>query len=76
MDNLYLVDKNDWERTRNLAYIIAQCNSKRKLSPEKVMKFPWDDEKNSVEHDRISDEELQKLQEERKILEEKMRPRM
>lgn len=75
MENLYLVDKADWERTRNLAYIIAQVNSKKKLSPEKIMKFPWDSE-SSGDHTRLTDEEVARLEEERKILEEKMRPRL
>jgi len=55
MDNLYLVDKNNWETTRTLAYIIAQGRSTKKLSPEKIMKFPWDEEENQRE--RISEDD-------------------
>ena len=76
MDNIYLVDKSDWEMTRTLAYFIAQVNSKKKLSPQKILKLAWDDEKNEVEHDRLTDAEKQKLDEERKILEQTMRPRL
>ena len=75
MENLYLVDKSDWERTRTLSYIVAQVNSKKKLSPEKIMKFPWDSE-SSGDHTRLTDAEVARLEEERKILEEKMRPRL
>ena len=74
MDNLYLVDKADWEQTRTLAYIIAQGNSTKKLSPEKIMKFPWDEE--SGEHPRLSDEEKQNYLEEWKNAEELFKKRM
>ena len=71
MDNLYLVDKSDWERTRSLSYIIAQGNSTKKLTPEKIMKFPWDSEE-SGEHRRLSDEEKQKYDEMRKLEEARL----
>ncbi len=31
-----------WEQTRFLAYIIAQCNSKKRLKLEDILKFDWD----------------------------------
>lgn len=62
MDNLYLVDKSDWERIRSLSYIIAQGNSTKKLTPEKIMKFPWDDEE-SGEHTRLSEEKKKEFDE-------------
>lgn len=75
MENLYLVDKSPWEMTRTLAYIIAQVNSKKKLSPEKILRLPWDSESSS-DHTRLTDAEVARLEEERKILEEKMRPHL
>lgn len=75
MDNLYLVDKNQWEQTRTLAYIIAQGNSTKKLSPDKILSFPWDEEE-SGEHPRLSEEEKQNYLEEWKNAEELFKKRM
>lgn len=75
MDNMYLVDKSQWEQTRSLAYIIAQGNSTKKLTPEKIMKFPWDEEE-SNEHTRLSDKEKQNYLEEWKQTEELFKKRM
>lgn len=74
MDNLYLVDKSQWEQTRTIAYMIAQVNSKRKLSPSKVMSFPWEEEDHS-EHTVITQEEKQKRDEDWKQMEQMMRPK-
>lgn len=73
MDNIYLVDRGDWERTRSLGYIIAQCNSKRKLSPSKILHFPWDDEKSDSDQEKLSEEEKQKRDQEWKLMEESVR---
>ncbi len=35
--------KDEWERTRMLMWIVAQVNSRSELSPDDVMKFPWDE---------------------------------
>ena len=48
-------------------YIFAQSNSKKKLSPQDIMKFPWDEvelEKN-IE---ISNEDIQRLKEKSKTI--------
>ena len=71
MDNLYLVDKSSWEQTRSLAYIVAQSNSTKKLSPNKILSFPWDSEE-SGEHRRLSDEEKQKYDQMRKAEEARL----
>ena len=36
--------KNDWEQTRMIAYIIAQCNSTKQLKPTDILKFDWDND--------------------------------
>lgn len=33
----------EWEQTRTVAYVTAQVNSTKKIKPEEVIKFPWDD---------------------------------
>lgn len=74
MDNLYLVDKNQWEQTRTLGYIIAQGHSTKKLSPAKIMKFPWDDEESGQgQRERISEEDKKKYDEAWKHEEERIK---
>ena len=62
MDNLYLVDKADWEQTRTLGYIIAQGNSTKKLTPQKIMKFPWDEEETG-QREKLSEEKKKEFDE-------------
>ena len=56
--------QEDWERTRFLAYLQVQSNSKKKWKLEDVIKFTWDD--NSYDSDEenktITKEQIQKLQ--------------
>ena len=66
------VDKNAWERTRTLCYLIAQTNSTKRLKPQDIMKFPWETEKEQKEIERqkstiklkkeITKEEIEMLQ--------------
>lgn len=43
LGNVDMVHRDDWERTRLLAYITAQANSTKTLSPADVLPLPWDD---------------------------------
>lgn len=36
--------REDWERTRFMAYITAQCQSTKKMKPTDIIKFKWDNE--------------------------------
>ena len=42
-------ERDSWEQTRLIAYIVAQANSTKKLSMEDLMRFPWDIERNDEE---------------------------
>lgn len=42
--------RTDWERARMLAAIVIQPHTKRKLTPQKLLPFPW--EKKSKKADR------------------------
>lgn len=55
----YLKDKESWEQTRLLGYILAQSNSKKKLKPTDILKFPWDEEKKGDTS--ISNEDVERL---------------
>lgn len=35
---------NEWEVCRNQMYVIAQTQSRKKLSPKGILKLPWDEE--------------------------------
>lgn len=59
--------RDAWEQTRLIMYVIAQSNSKKKLSPEEIMKFPWEDEKGSEERmPEPTEEEVNALREKMK----------
>lgn len=45
MRGYHLRERDEWERTRQIAYMIAQVNSSKELSPTSIMPFPWDKEK-------------------------------
>ena len=42
ISNLHRKDRNSWEQARMIAYVIAQCNSTKKLKPTDIMQFTWD----------------------------------
>lgn len=42
-DNLEYSDFTQKEMSRILGYIIAQTQSRKKLKPEEIMQFPWDE---------------------------------
>jgi hypothetical protein len=57
------LERNQWEQTRVLAYILAQVNSKKKLSPSDIVSFKWDDN-NGIEEEHItsiSDSDIERL---------------
>lgn len=43
--------KDDWERMRMLAAIVIQPHLKRKVTPQKLLPFPWEDTAKSVRCD-------------------------
>ena len=56
----YYSHKDDWEQSRMIAYMIAQTNSKKKLTFQDITKFYWEDEEEK--HDTsISREDIERL---------------
>lgn len=60
--------REEWERVRRLAYVVAQVNSTKVLEVEDVMRFPWDDEEDMTEEQRMQikeneERELKELRE-------------
>jgi hypothetical protein len=73
-DNYYRKFQNQWEMTRFIAYITAQCQSTKRLSPDEIMKFPWSGQKSDKKGKTqpIDDEKRQKIIAEMQKLEKKV----
>lgn len=57
------MDKTGWEQTRLISYVMAQCNSSKKLKPTDIIKFSWDNQDYDTA---ISNEDIQRLKEKAK----------
>lgn len=59
----YYAHKDEWESSRLIAYLIAQVNSRKKLSLNDIVKFYW--EKDEEEEDiSINKEDMERLKKE------------
>lgn len=59
IDGLNRRNREAWEQTRLLGYIIAQVNSTKTLKQTDILRFPWDeDEKKDTG---VTDEEMKRL---------------
>ncbi len=65
ISNLHKKDRYSWEQARMVAYVIAQCNSTKKLKPTDIMQFTWDEE-SSTNDTSISNEDIKRLREKAK----------
>ena len=66
LENLPYLDRSSWEQSRLQAYVIAQVNTKKKLTQQDVIKFKWEDMKNFMKDEHIkeiSTSEIIRLQE-------------
>lgn len=59
MENLRFLDVNGWEQARFLGYCGVQVYSKKKLSPQDLLSFSWEEEEHETE---ITDEQVARLQ--------------
>lgn len=57
--NLHKKNKESWEQTRMLGFIIAQTQSTKKIKPEDIIKFPWDNEESHITS--VSNEDKERL---------------
>lgn len=53
--NQYRRHKDDWEQARLIAYLIAQCNSKKRMKLTDIVQFPWEKKniKNEIDFEAI-----------------------
>ena len=62
IQNLKYIDKDAWERLRIQIYSNVQMNTKKKLKPEDILKFPWEQE-DKPKDTSISNEDISRLRE-------------
>lgn len=64
LDGLTRRNRESWEQTRLLGYIIAQGNSTKSLKQTDILRFPWDEEnEKEVKDTGVSDEDVKRLRE-------------
>jgi hypothetical protein len=62
LKNIFKKNKESWEQTRMIAYVMAQTNSSKQLKPTDILKFNWD----NIDSDKdtsISKDEITRLKE-------------
>lgn len=69
IENMWMKDKTSWEQTRTVGYITAQCQSTKKIDPQEMMSFPWE---NKVEKVEDTPEEIEMMRKEMKDMENKL----
>ena len=60
MKYAYYAVKDGWEQARLVAYIVAQCNSKRTLKMQDILTFYWEKEQNN-DDTKITKEDIERL---------------
>ena len=70
IDGLNRRNREAWEQTRLLGFIIAQSNSTRTLKQTDILRFPWDEEEKKDTSG--TDEEMQRLRAKAKEVESQL----
>lgn len=70
LDGLNRRNREAWEQTRLLGYIIAQSNSTKTLKQTDILRFPWDEEKKETS---VTDDEMKRLREKAKAVESQLK---
>ena len=63
-------NRESWEQTRLIGYIIAQSNSTKTLKQTDILRFPWDEEEKKDTS--VTDEEIERLRAKAKIVESQL----
>lgn len=61
LDGLARRNRESWEQTRIVGYIIAQANSSKTLNQTDILSFPWDEENEKEKATTVSDEDVKRL---------------
>ena len=70
IDGLNRRNREAWEQTRLLGFIIAQSNSTRTLKQTDILRFQWDEEEKKDTS--VTDEEMQRLRAKAKEVESQL----
>lgn len=73
VQNLEYYERGDWERTRFLAYCNLQKSSSKKIKPQDLITFPWENEESSTDQintnsEPLTQDEIKRLKEKAKII--------
>jgi hypothetical protein len=71
LENLQYDDVNSWEQTRLRIYSTAQMMSKKQMTPQDLMKFPWE-EKEEEHKTSITNEEIEDLEKKARTIQKKV----
>ena len=66
IENIPYTDRALWETARVNAYVVAQVNSRKKLTQQDILKFKWEDMSNFMHEEHIiemSNEDIKRLEE-------------
>lgn len=66
IENIPYTDRVLWETARVNAYVVAQVNSRKKLTQQDILKFKWEDMSNFMHEEHIiemSNEDIKRLEE-------------
>ncbi|WP_195476816.1 hypothetical protein [Bacteroides finegoldii] len=72
IDGLNRRNRESWEQTRLLGFIIAQSNSTKTLKQTDILRFSWDEEEKKDTS--VTDEEIQRLRAKAKEVESQLTP--
>ncbi|MEG2856298.1 hypothetical protein [Bacteroides sp.] len=62
LEGLAARNRESWEQTRLIGYIIAQSNSTKTLKQTDILRFPWDEEPEAEKKDTfVSSEDVERL---------------
>ena len=70
LDGLNRRNRESWEQTRLLGYIIAQSNSTKTLKQTDILRFPWDEEEKKDTS--VTNEDMKRLRSKAKALESQL----
>lgn len=70
LEGLNRRNRDAWEQTRLLGYIIAQSNSTKTLKQTDILRFPWDEEEKKDTS--VTDDEMERLRAKAKEIESQL----
>lgn len=71
LEGLNRRNRDAWEQTRLLGYIIAQSNSTKTLKQTDILRFPWDNEEEK-EDASVTEDEMKRLRDKAKVVESQL----